>query len=198
MNKTLKLTFAALALAAAFNAQAETRAVIETNMGNINLSLDETKAPKTVANFVSYARKGFYDNTVFHRVIDGFMIQGGGFTPDLAQKATDKAVINEADNGLKNTVGTIAMARTGDPNSATSQFFINTADNTFLNFKNKTPQGYGYTVFGKVTSGMDVVRQISKTPTETRGFHQNVPVKPVIIKLCQADIDITNNLRALP
>ena len=166
MNKTLKLTFAALALAAAFNAQAETRAVIETNMGNISLSLDETKAPKTVANFVSYARKGFYDNTVFHRVIDGFMIQGGGFTPDLAQKTTDKAVINEADNGLKNTVGTIAMARTGDPNSATSQFFINTADNTFLNFKNKTPQGYGYTVFGKVTSGMDVVRQISKTPTE--------------------------------
>ena len=123
MNKTLKLTFAALALAAAFNAQAETLAVIETNMGNISLSLDETKAPKTVANFVSYARKGFYDNTVFHRVIDGFMIQGGGFTPDLAQKATDKAVINEADNGLKNTVGTIAMARTGDPNSATSQFF---------------------------------------------------------------------------
>ena len=141
MNKTLKLTFAALALAAAFNAQAETRAIIETNMGNINLSLDETKAPKTVANFVSYARKGFYDNTVFHRVIDGFMIQGGGFTPDLTQKTTDKAVINEADNGLKNTVGTIAMARTGDPNSATSQFFINTADNTFLNFKNKTPQG---------------------------------------------------------
>ena len=149
MNKTLKLTFAALALAAAFNAQAETLAVIETNMGNISLSLDETKAPKTVANFVSYARKGFYDNTVFHRVIDGFMIQGGGFTPDLAQKATDKAIINEADNGLKNTVGTIAMARTGDPNSATSQFFINTADNTFLNFKNKTPQGYGYAVFGK-------------------------------------------------
>ena len=148
MNKTLKLTFAALALAAAFNAQAETLAVIETNMGNISLSLDETKAPKTVANFVSYARKGFYDNTVFHRVIDGFMIQGGGFTPDLAQKATDKAIINEADNGLKNTVGTIAMARTGDPNSATSQFFINTADNTFLNFKNKTPQGYGYAFFG--------------------------------------------------
>ena len=182
MNKTLKLTFAALALAAAFNAQAETRAVIETNMGNISLSLDETKAPKTVANFVSYARKGFYDNTVFHRIIDGFMIQGGGFTPDLAQKATDKAVINEADNGLKNTVGTIAMARTGDPNSATSQFFINTADNAFLDFKNKTPQGYGYAVFGKVTSGMDVVRQISKTPTETRGFHQNVPIKPIIIE----------------
>lgn len=182
MNKTLKLTFAALALAAAFNAQAETRAVIETNMGNISLSLDETKAPKTVANFVNYARKGFYDNTVFHRVIDGFMIQGGGFTPDLAQKATDKAVINEADNGLKNTVGTIAMARTGDPNSATSQFFINTADNDFLNFKSKTPQGYGYAVFGKVTSGMDVVRKISKVKTATRGFHQDVPTEAVIIR----------------
>ena len=182
MNKTLKLTFATLALAAAFNAQAETRAVIETNMGNINLSLDESKAPKTVANFVSYARKGFYDNTVFHRVIDGFMIQGGGFTADLAQKATDKAINNEADNGLKNTVGTIAMARTGDPNSATSQFFINTADNDFLNFKSKTPQGYGYAVFGKVTSGMDVVRKISKVKTATRGFHQDVPTEAVIIR----------------
>ena len=182
MNKTLKLTFAALALAAAFNAQAETHAVIETNMGNISLSLDETKAPKTVANFVSYARKGFYDNTVFHRVIDGFMIQGGGFTPDLAQKATDKAVINEADNGLKNTVGTIAMARTGNPNSATSQFFINTADNAFLNFKNKTAQGYGYAVFGKVTSGMEVVEKIAKVQTTDRGYHQNVPVKPVVIR----------------
>ena len=137
MNKTLKLTFAALALTAAFNAQAETHAVIEINMGNISLSLDETKAPKTVANFVNYARKGFYDNTVFHRVIDGFMIQGGGFTADLAQKATDKAINNEADNGLKNTVGTIAMARTGDPNSATSQFFINTADNAFLDSETK-------------------------------------------------------------
>jgi hypothetical protein len=182
MNKTLKLTFAALALAAALNAQAETHAVIETNMGNISLSLDETKAPKTVANFVSYARKGFYDNTVFHRVIDGFMIQGGGFTADLAQKATDKAINNEADNGLKNTVGTIAMARTGDPNSATSQFFINTADNAFLNFKNKTPQGYGYAVFGKVTSGMEVVEKIAKVQTTDRGYHQNVPVKPVVIR----------------
>ena len=182
MNKTLKLTFATLALAATFNAQAETHAVIETNMGNISLSLDETKAPKTVANFVSYARKGFYDNTVFHRVIDGFMIQGGGFTADLAQKATDKAINNEADNGLKNNVGTIAMARTGDPNSATSQFFINTADNDFLNFKSKTPQGYGYAVFGKVTSGMDVVRKISKVKTATRGFHQDVPTEAVIIR----------------
>ena len=182
MNKTLKLTFAALALAAAFNAQAETHAVIETNMGNISLSLDETKAPKTVANFVNYARKGFYDNTIFHRVIDNFMIQGGGFTENMVQKPTDKAINNEADNGLKNNVGTIAMARTGDPNSATSQFFINTADNDFLNFKSKTPQGYGYAVFGKVTSGMDVVRKISKVKTATRGFHQDVPTEAVIIR----------------
>ena len=181
--KTLsKLALGALVLAASFTAQAETRAVIETNMGNIGLSLDETKAPKTVANFVSYARKGFYDNTVFHRVIDGFMIQGGGFTPDMVQKATDKAIGNEADNGLKNTVGTIAMARTGNPNSATSQFFINTADNEFLNFKNKTAQGYGYAVFGKVTSGMEVVEKIAKVQTTDRGYHQNVPVKPVVIR----------------
>ena len=182
MNIFLKSALVSLALAAAFSAQAETRAVIETDMGNIGLSLDETKAPKTVANFVSYARKGFYDNTVFHRVIDGFMIQGGGFTPDMVQKATDKAIVNEAANGLKNTVGTIAMARTGNPNSATSQFFINTADNAFLNFKNKTAQGYGYAVFGKVTSGMDVVEKIAKVPTADHGYHQNVPVKPVIIR----------------
>lgn len=182
MKLSTLIISSALAVTAPLAAQAETHAVIETNMGNINLVLDETKAPKTVANFVNYARKGFYDNTVFHRVIDGFMIQGGGFTADLAQKATDKAINNEADNGLKNTVGTIAMARTGDPNSATSQFFINTADNGFLNFKNKTPQGYGYAVFGKVSSGMDVVRKISKVPTSTRGFHQNVPAQPVIIK----------------
>ena len=155
---------------------------LHTNFGDIKIKLDFDKAPVTAENFLNYCKDGFYNNTIFHRVIDGFMIQGGGFTPDLAQKATDKAINKEADNGLKNTVGTIAMARTGDPNSATSQFFINTADNAFLDFKNKTPQGYGYAVFGKVTSGMDVVQQISKTPTSTRGFHQNVPVKPVIIK----------------
>ena len=156
--------------------------ILHTNKGDIKIELDFDKAPVTAKNFEQYVKDGFYDGVIFHRVIKGFMIQGGGFTADLAQKATDKAINNEADNGLKNTVGTIAMARTGDPNSATSQFFINTADNAFLDFKNKTPQGYGYAVFGKVTSGMDVVQQISKTPTATRGFHQNVPVKPVIIK----------------
>ncbi|RPD89539.1 peptidyl-prolyl cis-trans isomerase [Neisseria weixii] len=182
MNTTTKIILGALMLSSAFAAQAETRAVIETNMGKIELSLDETKAPKTVANFVSYAEKGFYNNTIFHRVIDNFMIQGGGFTENMAQKNTGKAITNEANNGLKNTVGTIAMARTANPNSAASQFFINTADNDFLNFKSATPQGYGYAVFGKVTSGMDVVNKISKVQTATRGFHQNVPVKPVVIQ----------------
>ena len=182
MKKSIKLTLCALALSLSVQAQAVTHDVIETNMGNIQLELDEVKAPKTVANFVNYAKKGFYDNTIFHRVIDNFMIQGGGFTEKMVQKSTDKAINNEADNGLKNNVGTIAMARTGDPNSATSQFFINTADNDFLNFKSKTPQGYGYAVFGKVTSGMDVVRKISKVKTETRGFHQDVPTEAVIIR----------------
>ncbi|MCP1659563.1 peptidylprolyl isomerase [Neisseria perflava] len=182
MQKTLKTLSGVFMLVAALSAQAETRAVIETNLGNIGLSLDETKAPKTVANFVNYAEKGFYDNTVFHRVIDGFMIQGGGYSADLKEKNTDKAITNEADNGLKNTVGTIAMARTANPNSATSQFFINTADNHFLDFKNRTTQGYGYAVFGKVTSGMDVVRKISKIPTASRGIHPNLPTQTVIIK----------------
>ena len=182
MSIAQKVLLSALIGAASLAAQAETRAVIETSLGNIELSLDEQKAPKTVANFVNYANKGFYNGTIFHRVIDGFMIQGGGFTPDMVQKATDKAIGNEADNGLKNTVGTIAMARTGNPNSATSQFFINTADNAFLNFKNKTAQGYGYAVFGKVTSGMEVVEKIAKVQTTDRGYHQNVPVKPVVIR----------------
>ena len=181
MKKILPL-FAALISMAAFSAHAETRAVIDTNMGKIELSLDEQKAPKTVANFVHYARKGFYNGTVFHRVIDGFMIQGGGFTPDMAQKATEKAIVNEADNGLANKTGTIAMARTASPNSATSQFFINVADNDFLNRKNNTVQGAGYAVFGKVTGGMDVVQSISKTATTDYAQYQNVPVKPIIIE----------------
>lgn len=173
---------AALALCAALGAHAETRAVIDTSMGRIELALDEKKAPKTVANFTEYAAKGFYNGTVFHRVIDGFMIQGGGFTPGMVQKATGKAIVNEADNGLKNTVGTIAMARTANPNSATSQFFINVADNDFLNFKSKTAQGYGYAVFGRVTSGMDVVEKIAKVKTTDQAYHQNIPVQPVLIR----------------
>ena len=181
MNTVSKILLGSLMGIAALQAQAETRAVIDTNMGNIELSLDEQKAPKTVANFVNYANKGFYNGTIFHRVIDGFMIQGGGFTPDMAQKATEKAISNEADNGLKNTVGTIAMARTANPNSATSQFFINAADNDFLNFKNRTSSGYGYAVFGKVTGGMDVVNRIAKVETTDQAYHQNIPVKPVLI-----------------
>ncbi|KLT73726.1 peptidylprolyl isomerase [Neisseria arctica] len=183
MNTTLKnILLGTLLGTAALNAQAQTRAVIDTNIGKIELLLDEQKAPKTVANFVNYAEKGFYDNTIFHRVIDGFMIQGGGFTPDMVQKATDKAISNEAANGLKNTVGTIAMARTANPNSATSQFFINVTDNNFLNYKNATPQGAGYAVFGRVTNGMDIVNNIAKTRTTSKGYHQNVPVTPIIIQ----------------
>ena len=155
---------------------------LHTNFGDIKIALNHEKAPVTAENFLTYCKNGFYDNTIFHRVIDGFMIQGGGMESGMREKATNAPIKNEANNRLSNKRGTIAMARTGDPNSATSQFFINTADNAFLDFKNKTPQGYGYAVFGKVTSGMDVVQQISKTPTATRGFHQNVPVKPVIIK----------------
>ena len=181
--KTLsKLALGALVLAASFTAQAETRAVIETNMGNIGLSLDETKAPKTVANFVSYARKGFYDNTVFHRVIDGFMIQGGGFTPDMVQKATDKAIGNEADNGLKNLRGTLSMARTSDPHSASSQFFINLVDNGYLNHTSKNNAGWGYAVFGKVVAGLDVIDKIAAVKTGRSGMHRDVPVEDVIIE----------------
>lgn len=182
MQTLSKCLLAGLLGFAALGAQAETRAVIDTNMGQIRLSLDEQKAPKSVENFVNYANKGFYNGTIFHRVMDGFMIQGGGFTPDMTQKPTEKAISNEAGNGLKNTIGTIAMARTANPNSATSQFFINVADNDFLNYKDPTPQGAGYAVFGKVTGGMDVVQKIAKTKTANRAYHQNVPVKPVVIE----------------
>ncbi|ULJ65546.1 peptidylprolyl isomerase [Wielerella bovis] len=183
MKQYLQKMLLATALGmATVSAYAETHAVIETNMGNIKLVLDEQKAPKTVANFVQYAQKGFYDNTIFHRVIDGFMIQGGGFTVDMLEKPTAKAINNEADNGLKNTIGTIAMARTAAPNSATSQFFINVADNDFLNHKSKNAAEYGYAVFGKVESGMDVVNRIAKVRTTNKIVHQDVPVRPVVIK----------------
>ena len=161
---------------------ADTLVKMETSMGDIELILDEKAAPKSVANFVKYANKGHYNGTIFHRVIPNFMIQGGGFTADMTQKATDAPIANEAANGLKNTVGTIAMARTNDPNSATSQFFINVADNEFLNFKAPTPQYYGYAVFGRVSKGMEVVNKIVAVPTGNHGMHQNVPQKPVVIK----------------
>ena len=151
-------------------------------MGTITLELDEAKAPLTVANFAQYAKDGFYDGTVFHRVIDGFMIQGGGFTKDMNQKDTREAIRNEAMNGLRNDRGTIAMARTSVVDSATSQFFINLVDNDFLNFQNPTPQGFGYAVFGKVTDGMDVVDAIGKVRTGNVGYFQNVPAETVTIR----------------
>jgi cyclophilin family peptidyl-prolyl cis-trans isomerase len=155
---------------------------LKTNMGDIVLALEPGKAPKTVANFLQYVKDGFYDGTIFHRVIDGFMIQGGGFTPDMKQKETRSPIPNEADNGLKNDRGTIAMARTSDPNSATSQFFINVVNNDALNFTSADPQGYGYCVFGKVIRGMDVVDAIRTVQTGNRGPYGDVPVKPVIIE----------------
>ena len=161
---------------------AKTKVTMETSVGTITLELDGEKSPKTVANFVKYAGDGFYDGTIFHRVIDGFMIQGGGFTRDLNQKQTREAIPNEAANGLKNRRGTIAMARTMIPDSATSQFFINLVDNDFLDFRSETPQGYGYAVFGEVTDGMDVVDAIAKVKTGFAGPHQNVPEEAIVIR----------------
>lgn len=150
--------------------------------GVITLELDEQKAPKTVANFLAYVNKGHYDGTVFHRVIDGFMIQGGGFAPGMQQKPTDKPVENEANNGLKNDRYTVAMARTSDPHSASAQFFINVADNDFLNHKSPTPQGWGYAVFGKVVAGQDVVDRLKGVPTGNKGGHGDVPKTDVVIE----------------
>ncbi len=165
------------------NTQAETTMVkMDTNHGTIMLELDADNAPNTVANFLTYAKEGFYDGTIFHRVISNFMIQGGGFTEDMSQKTTHDPINNEANNGLKNDVGTIAMARTGDPHSATAQFFINVKDNDFLNFSSETPQGWGYAVFGKVTEGMDVVNKIKDVPTTTKGPYQDVPSETVVIE----------------
>ena len=158
------------------------KATMETSMGTITLELDDAKAPETVANFVQYAKDGHYDGTIFHRVIDGFMIQGGGFTKDMNQKTTREPIRNEAMNGLKNLRGTIAMARTMVVDSATSQFFINLVDNAFLDFQNPTPQGFGYAVFGRVTDGMDVVDQIARVKTGFSGPHQNVPEEAIVIK----------------
>ena len=153
-----------------------------TNHGTITLELNTEKAPETVANFIQYAKDGHYNGTIFHRVIQGFMIQGGGFEPGMEQKTPRAPIKNEADNGLSNTLGTIAMARTPDPHSASAQFFINTKDNSFLNFTAPTAQGWGYCVFGKVTDGMDVVQRIEKVMTTSRGGHQDVPVEDVIIE----------------
>ena len=155
---------------------------LDTNHGAIVLELDDENAPATVANFLQYAQDGHYDDTVFHRVIDGFMIQGGGFEPGMKQKPTRAPVDNEAANGLKNDIYTVAMARTNDPHSATAQFFINIKNNDFLNFSSPNGNGWGYCVFGKVTDGTDVVDKIKAVKTGTSGFHQDVPVQDVVIQ----------------
>ncbi len=155
---------------------------LQTNFGVITLELDSNKAPETVQNFLNYVTSGFYDNTLFHRVIDDFMIQGGGFEPGMKQKRTQAPIHNEAANGLKNDAYTIAMARTADVHSATAQFFINVTNNGFLNYKSSSPQGYGYCVFGKVIEGQDVVDKIKKVKTGDFAGHQNVPLEDVIIE----------------
>ena len=152
------------------------------NHGVITLELDQEKAPKSVENFLSYVKKGHYDNTIFHRVIPGFMVQGGGFAPGMAQKPTDAQIDNEANNGLKNNNYTVAMARTNAPHSATAQFFINIKDNDFLNFTAPTASGWGYAVFGKVVGGTDVVDKIKAVKTGRKGFHDDVPVEDVVIE----------------
>jgi peptidyl-prolyl cis-trans isomerase A (cyclophilin A) len=178
MNKLILLAvalcFALPTLAA--NPQVE----MKTSLGTLTIEIFADKAPKTVENFLQYVKDGHYAGTIFHRVIDGFMIQGGGFDKSMTQKATRAPIQNEADNGLKNETGTLAMARTQDPNSATAQFFVNLKHNTFLDFPGQ--DGWGYAVFGKVTQGMDVVQKIAKVPTANAGMHQNVPTQPVIIE----------------
>ena len=156
--------------------------VVKTSMGDITVELAADKAPISVKNFLDYVEAKQYDGTVFHRVIPGFMVQGGGFTPDMQQKPTRGPIKNEAGNGLKNVTGSLAMARTNAPDSATAQFFINVKDNGFLDHRDDTPQGYGYAVFGKVTGGMDVVKKIEGVKTTTRAPHQNVPETPVVIE----------------
>ena len=158
------------------------RVTLETSMGKIVLELNQEKAPKTVANFLQYVDSGFFDGTIFHRVIDGFMIQAGGFTADMVKKPTRASIENEADNGLKNRRGTVAMARTNDPNSATAQFFVNTADNASLNHTRKDARGWGYAVFGKVVEGMDIVGAISKVATGRQGSMGDVPRETIVIQ----------------
>ena len=178
MHRLLLLAFALLSSIAAFAANPQLE--VKTSLGTINIELYEDKAPKSVENFLQYAKDDFFNGTVFHRVIPGFMIQGGGFTPDMKQKDTRAPVTNEARNGLKNQTGTLAMARTSDPHSATAQFFINLKDNSFLDYPSR--DGWGYAVFGKVVQGLDIVQKIAMVPTGNAGPHQNVPNTPVTIE----------------
>ncbi|MDR3221999.1 MAG: peptidyl-prolyl cis-trans isomerase [Candidatus Accumulibacter sp.] len=176
----MKSLFAAAMLAAVTVAAAAPSVEMRTSLGRVVIELNAEKAPVTVDNFLKYVEKGHYDGVIFHRVIDGFMIQGGGFTPSMTEKQTGQPIRNEAKNGLKNLRGTIAMARRQDPHSATAQFFINHKDNAGLDYP--AHDGWGYTVFGKVTEGIEVVDKIAKTPTGNRGGHQNVPLEPVVIE----------------
>ena len=179
----LRIMLATIALALSCAAQAQNPKVeMRTSMGVITLELQPENAPETVKNFLQYVKDGFYNGTIFHRVIADFMIQGGGFTADMAQKKTRDPVKHEGGNGLTNQVGTIAMARTADPNSGTSQFFINVVDNQMLNFRGPGPQEIGYTVFGRVTNGLDVVNKIRNVQTTSKGSHQNVPVQTITIE----------------
>lgn len=187
MNHLKRLLLLLLLLAlpggAVLGSESSPRVTIQTTLGDIVVQLDRERAPKTVENFLRYVQEGFYDNTIFHRVINGFMIQGGGFTPDFQRKETHPPIRNEADNGLRNQRGTIAMARTANPHSATAQFFINVADNKFLDHTRPTRNGWGYTVFGKVVEGMDVVDKIRKTPTGAGGpFPRDVPEQEIVIR----------------
>jgi cyclophilin family peptidyl-prolyl cis-trans isomerase len=183
MKKLCSLLFVCMiALPGATALAANSNVEIRTNQGVIVAELYSDKAPKTVENFLQYVKDGFYNGTIFHRVIDNFMIQGGGFTADMKQKATRAAIQNEANNGLRNDFGTLAMARTPDPNSASAQFFINLKDNDFLNFREPSFQGFGYCVFGKVTKGFEIVQKIAKVPTANAGMFQNVPIAAVVIE----------------
>jgi cyclophilin family peptidyl-prolyl cis-trans isomerase len=183
MKKLFSLLFACLiAMHGTAALAANPSLEMKTSQGTVVIELYADKAPKSVENFLQYVKDGFYAGTVFHRVIDGFMIQGGGFTADMKQKETRAAIPNEANNGLKNGVGTLAMARTPDPNSASAQFFINLKDNDFLNFREPSFQGFGYCVFGKVTKGFEIVQKIAKVPTGNAGMFQNVPATPVVIE----------------
>ncbi len=155
---------------------------LQTNMGDILITLNPEKAPISSANFLNYVKQGFYDGTIFHRIINSFMVQGGGFTPDMKQKTTQAQIQNEADNGLKNIRGALAMARTSDPHSATGQFFINTVDNSFLDHRSKTADGWGYCVFGQIVEGLDVLDQIRAVKTGNRAGHQDVPLMDVILE----------------
>lgn len=184
-KKTVISIFASVLVFSLFSmtAAAGTLVKMQTNLGDIVIELNDEKAPKTVANFLGYVNDGFYNGTIFHRVIDGFMIQGGGFTENLQKKGTKAPIENEANNGLKNVKGSIAMARTNAPHSATAQFFINVVNNDFLDYRSSTPRGWGYTVFGKVVQGMDVVDKIRKIPTGAGGpFPKDVPQSPVVIQ----------------